>query len=530
MHHTADVIKSFGTNSARQLDAKSRALVAGALDAMLACGPVLPASLYRLTGGILGMVDQNECTTLISVAETAKIPEWMTAFHGELSERQGFQVLMAAADAGNAAVLRRLVSYTRPQPLGLKPSFGFGDRIGLATPGHATTVADAQGKILPVFAQQSIREMSRTQRTAQDVMDDATWGVFRSGWTRPFGADADHLKTESDVETTARAGFVFFTIDPSDYVDQQADNFNRIEIESKFRNLIDDKVEGISDVIQCHRNKTYKFELDQSGFHVTFDELPLKRAAVKYGRALSHTYNLARHIAKTMGDRPFEIELSVDETPQPTSILEHLFIALELERNGVTVVSIAPRFVGSFEKGVDYKGDISLFERSLIQHAAIAERFGPYKIGVHSGSDKFSIYPAIGRVCNGRFHVKTAGTSYLEALRVICRVDKTLFRSIINLARKCFEKDRASYHLSTELDLVPETSTLDDRDLEKTYLDQDHGRQILHATFGSVLTQRIKGGALFLTGIRSVLHQHRHLHEKVLRKHLGKHLKLLQTF
>jgi hypothetical protein len=476
------------------------------------------------------MVDQKKRTMLFSIAKAEKIPKWMAAFHGELSERQGLRVLLAETSPGNAAVLRRLVSYTRPQPLGLKSSFGFGDRIGLATSGHAMAVADAGGKILPVFAQQSIREMSRTKRTAAEVMDDATWGVFRSGWTRPFGADADHLKTESDVETTARAGFVFFTIDPSDYVDQQADNYDRIEIESKFQSLTDDNVEGIPDVIKCYRKKTYEFETDQKGFQVFFDDLPLKRAAVKYGRALGHTYKLARHIAKIMGNRPFEIELSVDETPQPTSILEHLFIALELGRHGVSIVSIAPRFIGDFEKGIDYKGDISLFERSLTQHAAIAEQCGPYKIGLHSGSDKFSIYPSIAKICNGRFHVKTAGTSYLEALRVVCRVDKAFFRSIIGLAGKRFEKDRATYHLSTALDLVPEAGTLNDGDLEKIYLDHDQGRQILHVTFGSVLTRRVKGVALFRTGIRNILYQHRHLHEEVLRKHLGKHLKLLQTF
>jgi hypothetical protein len=530
MYPPADVIKSFRANTARRLDEKMRAPVAGSLDAVLACGSVLPASLCRLAGGILGMVDQKKHSMLFTVAEAAKVPKWMTDFHGELFERQGLRVLMAETTPGNAAVLRRLVSYTRPQPLGLKPSFGFGDRIGLATSGHVMAVSNAGGKILPVFAQQSIREMSRTKRTAQEVMDDATWGVFRSGWTRAFGADADHLKTESDVETTARAGFVFFTIDPSNYVDQQADNYDRMKIETKFRNLMDDNAQGILDVIKCYRGKTYEVELNQEGFQVVFDEPSLKHAAVKYGRALDHTYKLAQHVAKIMGHRPFEIELSIDETLQPTSILEHLLIALELKRHGVPVVSIAPRFIGSFEKGIDYKGDISLFERSLKHHAAIAEQFGPYKLGVHSGSDKFSIYPSIGRICNGRFHVKTAGTSYLEALRVVCRVDKTFFRSIIGLARKRFEEDRLTYHLSTGLDLVPEASALQDRDLEKTYLDQDHGRQILHATFGSVLTQRIAGGDLFRTGIRNILHQHRHLHEEVLLKHLGKHLKLLLSF
>jgi hypothetical protein len=231
-----------------------------------------------------------------------------------------------------------------------------------------------------------------------------------------------------------------------------------------------------------------------------------------------------------MGSRPFELEISVDETSEPTSILEHLFIALELKRHAIPIVSIAPRFVGDFEKGIDYKGDISFFEKSLKHHMAIAEQFGPYKIGVHSGSDKFSIYPCIGRICKGRFHVKTAGTSYLEALRVVCRIDKEFFRSIINFARGRFEADRASYHLSTRLDLVPEASELNEDELERTYLDQDHGRQILHVTFGSVLTERTNDDYRFRERIRKILRQNQNLHEDVLRNHLGKHLKMLLSF
>ena len=85
------------------------------------------------------------------------------------------------------------------------------------------------------------------------------------------------------------------------------------------------------------------------------------------------------------------------------------------------LVSLAPRYIGDFEKGVDYKGDVAALERSLRDHAAIAELLGPYKLSLHSGSDKLSMYPALARATKGRFHVKTAGTSYLEALRVVAR-------------------------------------------------------------------------------------------------------------
>ena len=96
------------------------------------------------------------------------------------------------------------------EPLGLAPSFGFGDRIGLATPGHVESMNRAGDGIEAIYPQQSIREMTRTQRTAQEVMDDAMNGAAAAGWNRKIGADADHLKTPEDVDVTAAVGFTFF--------------------------------------------------------------------------------------------------------------------------------------------------------------------------------------------------------------------------------------------------------------------------------------------------------------------------------
>src|SRR5437667_6315978 len=112
---------------------------------------------------------------------------------------------------------------TSPQPtlLGLAPSFGFGDRLGLATPGHIA--ACRKGGLQPIFAQQSVREMTRTQRTPEEVMAAAQRGIQEEGWSGAWGADADHLKTREDVESLATAGFTFFTIDPSMFVQNEAD-------------------------------------------------------------------------------------------------------------------------------------------------------------------------------------------------------------------------------------------------------------------------------------------------------------------
>ena len=119
--------------------------------------------------------------------------------------------------------------------------------------------------------------------------------------------------------------------------------------------------------------------------------------------------------------------MSVDETATPTTVAEHFFVANELKRRGVHVHSLALRFVGEFQKGIDYKGDLAEFEARLREHVVIARHLGPYKISIHSGSDKFSIFPIAARVCGELVHEKTAGTWYLEALRVAARVQPSAF-------------------------------------------------------------------------------------------------------
>src|SRR5512139_1947220 len=154
------------------------------------------------------------------------------------------------------------------------------------------------------------------------------------------------------------------------------------------------------------------------------------------------------HLSEADGNKLFEMEVSVDETEQPTSHAEHIYIASELKRLGIHWVSLAPRYVGSFEKGVDYIGSTTAFQRDFAGHAAIARHFGPYKLSLHSGSDKFSIYPIAARLTNGLIHLKTAGTSYLEALRTVAAVDVDLFREIYLFAREHFDTDKVSYHVS----------------------------------------------------------------------------------
>jgi hypothetical protein len=358
-------------------------------------------------------------------------------------------------------------------------------------------------------------------------MNDACEGATAAGWDGRFGADADHLKTPGDVDLTAAAGFTFFTIDPSDDVDQKADDYNEAVLKEKFAH-------ARSSVPWYDSYLGKSIDLP-TGTKIELNEEACMRAVVKYGVAIERALAMGDYI-KSVHERigrDYEIELSVDETDQPTTLAEHYIIAQQCLMGGMKLVSLAPRFIGDMEKGVDYKGDALALEASLKDHASIAEMLGPYKLSLHSGSDKLSMYTLLAKATKGRFHVKTAGTSYLEALRVVARHDEELFRDVIRFGRDRYDRDRATYHVSATNAGVPFESGFKVKRLEQLYLEcwadvpqgigfTEPGRQILHCTFGSTLTDPNLGPA-----IRSVLESNPRTYDEVLADHFGRHLEAL---
>ncbi len=365
--------------------------------------------------------------------------------------------------------------------------------------------------------------MERTERSPTEVLNAAQKHLAKVGWVEPWGADADHHKTPADVKRSAAAGFTFFTIDPSAFVGNEADRMTEAQLSAAIQQQYNDGVWDSAAWEEQYAGKSF----DVGPLSLRFTREQLWRAAVKYARAIHHAGQVAAAIKEECISRPFEIEVSVDETDSVTSPLDHLFVGLELKRRNIpNVVSLAPRFIGEFEKGIDYRGDYRKFEQQITEHVAVAKFCGPYKISVHSGSDKFSIYPIIGRVCGDLLHLKTAGTSYLEALRVVARTAPELFGDICAFCRGRFDADRKSYHISTtqaEIDaLRPFSRGAAD---ESLYLDERVGRQLLHVTFGSVLTQgRNAKGRKFKQGILEALEKNPDLHLEFLERHFDKHL------
>ena len=449
-------------------------------------------------------------------------PAWVEKFEGTTAEIKLDDQVMTSkrcpTNSANAAALRQAFPFTRPSLVGLKKSFGCGDRLGLATPGHILAVKDRP--IMPILAQQSIREMTRTQRSAQQVIDDASWAVFQAGFDLPFGSDADHLKNIADIDVCAKAGFLLFTLDPGDHVDDHADTDSPETIKSKFDALPWTALETSADELFKRYEKTH--DLEKSTLTISHENI--LRAAVKYAKAIAHVTTLYRHLLATRGEGNFELEISVDETASPTTPQEHFYVASELKRLGVQWVSLAPRFIGTFEKGVDYIGDLDRFKQEYDLHARISRVLGPYKISIHSGSDKFSIYPIIAQCSGELIHVKTAGTSYLEAVRVLAKHSPELFREILDFARERYPEDKASYHVSADVNKVASSKDLSDAQLPQL-LDEFDAREVLHVTFGSVLTSTDAAGNLrFRDRFMSALIEHEQAYHQGIKVHFDKHM------
>lgn len=409
----------------------------------------------------------------------------------------------------NAKFLRDSLSFLNPKPLKLHTSAGTGDRLGLATPGH---IEAFRGKnIAPVFAQQSVREVIRTKRTHQRIMDDAMWGVMEKGWREPWGADADHLKTPEELDAYADAGFTFYTIDPGAHV--------RNVKNAEEAHAILESSEPDTAVLKTKADASIE-RFRHIDFPKSFkrpDDSQILTAFVKYGKAIEHVKMMYDYLLKRMDDKPFDFEVSVDETDLPTNPFEHFYIASELKHLGVKFTSLAPRFIGRFEKGVDYIGDLTEFEAQYKSHADVQKYFGDYKMSIHSGSDKFAIYEICSRLSDNAIHLKTAGTSYLEALRVIAMHEPNLIRDIMTMSLDHYETDKQSYHVSANIQKVADPKTVKDIDLPK-YLDQFDARQVLHVCFGTILGQ-------YDAQIKECLINNYETYESVLKTHFDRHLK-----
>ena len=410
--------------------------------------------------------------------------------------------------AENAAALMEVFPYTAPaNHRGHRFTMGFGDRLGLATPGHVRAIAGRD--IFPVFAQQSIRELNLTHRTFADVIGAAAFGVFQEGFRTGYGADGDHLKTHEEIRYALGSGCTMVTLDSSEHIKQQAAAWPDEEIAALYAELPEE--------VRKHYEETY---LDRELAAVgTLSAEELRRIVVVFHEGIAHAVDCWKYIEE-IRTRPVDFELSIDETLTITTPAEHFVIANELHAAGITPDSCAPHFSGAFEKGIEYAGDLGAFARDLEVHQKIADLFG-YKLSLHSGSDKFAVFSSLGRVTKGRVHVKTAGTSWLEAMRVVAKVDPDLYRRAHSFAIEHRPEAEKYYHVSTNAAEIPDITLQNDAYLPE-YLNLPASRQTVHIAYGLLLTEPWFREEFFRT-----MDRYEEEYYRSLEGHLGKHIRIL---
>ena len=473
---------------------------------------IYPHSITKVEGSILFLAKLDNVKFLVILEQSPLF----TKFEGELIlDNRG---KICPLNYNNSQYLRETFPFTSPTSHKGHPiTIGLGDRLGLASIGHLRLAKEY--KFFPILAQQSIRELNLTGRTYVDVLDAASWSVFQEGYKNGFGADGDHLKTHEEVKMALDCGFTMITLDCSDYIDNSIYEMDEEQIEQKY-SLIEKPVRQVLE--KKYLNKAFVINNNMS---LTFNNLDFKRIVLVYLNTIEHAASIYKELLTPLHDR-IDFELSIDETLFTTSIEAHYFVAAELIDRGVKISSLAPRFCGEFQKGIDYIGDQKQFEEEFTQHFLISGHFG-YKISVHSGSDKFSVFPIIGKVTNGNYHLKTAGTNWLEAVRVIALKDPSLFRDIYDFGAKHLEEAKKYYYIKAQSGDIISLDHILDTNIP-ALLDDENVRQILHITYGLILQNKSEDNKyIFRDRIFELLNTYEEDYSKKLYEHIGKHVEKL---
>lgn len=473
--------------------------------------------------GILLDSVQHLGDRIYAIYQDANLDKWLI-IKGDRSLTDEFEgevyiddatYIKAPLSQKNCSVMRSYFSWMSPvKRTGHAYSFGLGDRLGLASVGHLEVF---KGKdVLPVLAQQSIRELNLTGRTYTDVIDAASWAVFEVGYTDGFGADGDHLKNPFEIDYAIKCGFPMITLDCSEHIHNEVANFSDEELEEAYSKLSNQDRAVFE---SRYLDKTFTVA---DGVSVSFDRKNLLESILIFNDAILFAEEMYERFVLP---NDLDFEVSIDETIVPTTPENHFFIANELKHQNIVVETMAPKFYGEFQKAIDYIGDLDRFEEEYIVHEAIAQHFG-YRLSIHSGSDKFAVYPTIGKVSKRGWHVKTAGTNWLEALRVIAKNDPAFMVDLYAFAMDNLNAAKAYYAIDATTENTIQVKDIDINNVATT-LDDDMSRQLLHVTFGLILTYTVDGVKMYKDRIYDILKNNYDDYTYFLKQHIGKHVALL---
>jgi hypothetical protein len=316
-----------------------------------------------------------------------------------------------------------------------KYSIGTGDRFGHQARAQLRACMLARGEgieVVPVW-NKSNREHMLIGSEPGSVRAAADRAVSELGWSRPWHVDADHINSETVDRFLAPSDF--FTIDVADFIGKPADAGDLDSFVRRHAELIGVvKVPGVSESFETSHNS-------------------IRRIASKFLFAAQEAGRIYRDIANRKGPENFITEVSMDETDVHQGPVDLLVILAALADERIPLQTVAPRFPGRFNKGVDYVGDVDRFALEFRNDIAVlAFAIGQYglpsnlKLSVHSGSDKFSIYGSISRALGesgAGLHLKTAGTTWLEELIGLAEAGGTGLAAVREIYRAAWQQREA---------------------------------------------------------------------------------------
>lgn len=327
-----------------------------------------------------------------------------------------------------------------------KYSMGTGDRFGHQGKAQLSAIQKAKQQgvdIVPVW-NKSFREHSIIHTNPADTRAEADAAVQALGWKGQYFVDADHVSLKIIDPFIPVSDF--FTLDVADFIGEKAAD------------------ENIASFV--NRNKKYVGELViphiDDAFHITEDLIRV--IGEKYLFAVEEAARIYRHIVTHKGADTFVTEVSMDETDEPQTPVEMFFILSAIAQVGIPAQTIAPKFTGRFNKGVDYVGDVAQFTKEFEQDVAVIQcavkEFSlpdNLKLSVHSGSDKFSIYGPIRKIIkkfDAGLHIKTAGTTWLEELIGLALAGGDGLEIAKDVYRKAYERyDELAKPYATVIDI-----------------------------------------------------------------------------
>lgn len=296
-----------------------------------------------------------------------------------------------------------------------KYTFGVGDRFAHQAEAQlraCQTAAEQGADVIPVW-NKSYREHTTIGSEPNSVRAAADVAVRALGWQKPYHVDADHIRLATVDGFLAASDF--YTIDVADSIGQPADPA------------------AVRAFVERHAELVGTLAIPGIAEPFVIERAAVEQTAAKYLRAVAEAGDIYRHIAAAKGADNFVTEVSMDETDAPQTPPELLVILAALADAEIPLQTIAPKFTGRFNKGVDYVGDLAQFEKEFNDDLAViayaVQTYGlpaTLKLSVHSGSDKFSLYPIIRRALartGAGLHIKTAGTTWLEELIGLAEAD-----------------------------------------------------------------------------------------------------------